>query len=169
MSDRAINIVGVGSTLMGDDGVGPAVIEALQRRGIAANVQLHDAGLAVSDVLGRLHPDDPLIVIDALRAGGKPGSVYKARLEDLSLNEGSFPRCLSLHELSVLPALRIEALTGREFKDVTIFAVEPETIDWGEGLSATVTGAIEKLIQAVLQHVEQIDGRCHAAAGDTSR
>ena len=169
MSDRAINILGVGSTLMGDDGVGPAAVEALQARGMPANVQLHDAGLAVSDVLGRLDPDDPLIVIDALRAGGEPGSVYKARLEDLSLVEGPLTGCLSLHELSVLPALRIEALTGRPFTNVTVFALEPESIAWGQGLSTTVGNAIEKLIQAVLQHVEQIDGRCPAAAGDTAR
>ena len=169
MSDRAINILGVGSTLMGDDGVGPAAVEALQARGMPANVRLHDAGLAVSDVLGRLDPDDPLIVIDALRAGGEPGSVYKARLEDLSLVEGPLTGCLSLHELSVLPALRIEALTGRQFTNVTVFALEPESIAWGQGLSTTVSNAIEKLIQAVLQHVEQIDGRCPAAAGDTAR
>jgi len=158
--------MGVGSTLMGDDGAGPAVIEALRRRGVPKSVNLYDAGLAASDVLGQLAPDEPLIVIDAIRAGGEPGSIYKARLDEVSLKECSFSGCMSLHELSVVPAMRIEALTGRSFTDVTVFGIEPAVIAWGEGLSPAATAAVEQLAKTIL---ERLDARCACAgAGDTS-
>ena len=156
MSEAHVNIIGVGNVLVGDDGVGPAAAEELMRREPGQGVCVYDAGLAVSDILGRLDPDVPLIVIDALRTGGRPGSVYQARLEELSLIEGTLSGCLSLHEISVLPALRIEALTGREFADVTVFGVEPESAEWGQGLSAPVAAALEPLVDAVLEHIENI-------------
>lgn len=166
MSNGVVNIVGVGSTLMGDDGVGSAVVEALARREVPDGVRLHDAGLAVSDVLGRLAPGETLIVVDALRAGGRAGQIYRACLDDMRPEGGRLHGCLSLHELSVLPALRMEALSGREFKDVTVFGVEPETVAWGEGLSPVVAAAAERLAGAILEY---IDARhACAAAGEPS-
>ena len=150
MSSRTVNIVGVGNVLMGDDGVGPAAIERLCRAAVPEGVCLYDAGLAVSDVVGGLSPDDPLIVIDALRAGGQAGDVYRAALEDLHLVEGSLAGAMSLHELSVLPALRIEAMTGRTFRNVTVFGIEPGAVEWGAGLSAEAEEALNELVEAVL-------------------
>lgn len=166
MFKAAVNIVGVGGTLMGDDGAGPAVIEALRRRGVPEGVNLYDAGLAVSDVLGQLAPAEPLIVIDAIRAGGEPGSIYKVRLDEMHPEEGSLTQCLSLHELSVVPALRIEALTGRNFTDVTVFGIEPATMAWGEGLSPAADDAVERLAKTIL---ERLGARCACTgAGDSS-
>ena len=109
MCSRTVNVVGVGNTLMGDDGVGPAAVEEMAHRGTPQGVQLHDAGLAVGDILGTLDPAAPLIVIDALKAGGPPGSVYRVRLPENAIGASPLPGCLSLHELSVAPALAKEA------------------------------------------------------------
>ena len=164
MSDVNVNILGVGATLMGDDGAGVAALETLSARPISPAITLYDAGLAVSDVLGGLDPDDPLIIIDAFRAGGEAGTIYKANLADMS-PDGLAPGLgISLHDISVLPALRIEAMIGRHFRNVTVFGIQPERIEWGEGLSPPVTAAMDKLIDAVLQHVELL---CSGAvAGD---
>ena len=156
MPDVRVNIVGVGNTLMGDDGVGPAAVEALGARSdLPAGAALHDAGLALADVLGQLDPDVPMIVVDAVRGDQAPGAVYRVSLSELS-DDGAAPGGpISLHEISVIPALRIEALTGRVFRDVTVFGVEPGSVAWGQGLSAPVAGALEKIITAVLQHADK--------------
>ncbi|MDY6914501.1 MAG: hydrogenase maturation protease [Planctomycetota bacterium] len=152
MSEQCVNIVGVGNILMGDDGVGTVALEQLAQQALPEYVRLHDAGLAVSDVLGRLPPAEPLIVIDAVRGDGEPGSVYKLALDDMSGPQAPLHAAVSLHELSVLPALQMEALTGRVFGEVTVFGVEPETIEWGVGLSAPVLGAMDRLVETVLTH-----------------
>lgn len=166
MPDANVNILGVGATLMGDDGAGVAALEMLSARPLPPGVTLYDAGLAVSDVLGDLDPNNPLIVIDAFRAGGEPGTIYKVNLTDMSLEgfQEAAGGGISLHEISVIPALRIEAMTGRHFRDVTAFGIEPERIQWGQGLSAPVTAAMDRLIEAVLQHVESLC--CSPVAGD---
>ena len=155
MSDVRVNIVGVGNTLMGDDGVGPAAIEAMAARSdLPAGVRLHEAGLALTDVLGQLDPDAPLFVVDAVRGGQEPGTVYRVELSDLSGADGAPGGPISLHEISVLPALRIEALTGRTFRDVTVFGIEPGSVAWDHGLSTPVAAKLDKLITAVLHHAE---------------
>ena len=150
MSETTVHIVGVGNVLMGDDGVGPAAIERLGRRALPRGVRLCDAGLAFSEVLGTLDPRDRLLVIDAVRAGGQPGDLHVLRVDPLRADDDGRP--LSLHELSVLPALRLEALAGRVFRDVTVFGVEPGRVGWGEGLSAPVAAALDRLLETVLQH-----------------
>ena len=147
------NVVGVGSTLMSDDGVGPAAIARLAARGVPEGIELHDAGLALSGVLGTLDPSVPLIVVDAVRGGGAPGTIHEIRLDAATCEAAGGPM-MSLHELSVVPALRLEALTGRVFADVTVFGVEPEKLEWGERLSPAVAAALDAVADAVLKHVE---------------
>jgi len=141
--------------LMGDDGVGPAAIDALRRRGMGDEADLFDAGLAFSEVLCELEPDRPVIVLDALRGPGPPGSIYRLTPADLSGDGGSLASAVSLHEVNVLPALRMEALAGREFKDVTILGVEPDRVEWAEGLSPPVAAAMDKLVQAVARLLDE--------------
>jgi hydrogenase maturation protease len=150
---------------MGDDGVGPALVARLAEGGVPEGLALHDAGLAAGDVLGRLDPADPLVVVDAVRAGGEPGGIVRFRLEAADVfgacgpEDGGGPPMLSLHEVSVVPALRLEALAGRVFADVTVFGVEPGRVAWGEGLSPAVEAALGPLADAILRYV-----RNHPAA-----
>jgi len=151
---------------MGDDGVGPAAIEHLRAEGFDQRAELWEAGLAFSEVLCDLKPDRPLVIIDAVRGGGAPGEVYRLDLADLDGRSGAMSAAISLHELSVLPALRMETLAGREFSDVTIFGVEPGRIDWVEGLSTPVAKALKNLTQAITEYLdEHVAGRSIAACG----
>ena len=175
MSSRRVNIVGVGNLLKGDDGVGPAAIERLQRTRLPDGVRLYDAGLAFSDVLSCLDPADALVVIDAFRFGGPAGKVYRAVLDPWDVGGGPAGDGMSLHEVSVLPALRLAALAGQEFREVILFGVEPKRVEWAADLSAQVAGAMEKLVAAVrdcareLVEYNQAEALCGAGAdGDVS-
>ena len=155
MSDRRPAIVGVGNVLMGDDGVGPAALDALRRAGAGDRAELIDAGLAFSEVLCDLTPEKPMIVVDAVRGQGEPGSIYRLTPADLDPETGAMTAAMSLHEVNVLPALRMEALAGRRFHNVTIYGVEPGKLDWGEGLSGPVAEAVEKLVEIVCRHLDE--------------
>jgi len=153
---------------MGDDGVGPAVVDALRSGGAGDRAELIDAGLAFSEVLCDLDPGQPLVIVDAVRGGGPPGSIYRLHPGDLLAEGGPTSRAVSLHEISVLPALRMEELSGRRFNDVTIFGVEPETVEWGEGLSQPVARAVRKLLNEIRRYLdERAAARGPAGPGET--
>lgn len=155
LSERPPAIVGVGNILMADDGVGPRTIDLLKRRGVGERAELLDAGLAFSEVLCDLDPQTPLVVIDAVRGGGEPGSIYRLDPSQIDVTTGSLAKAMSLHEVSVLPMLRMEALAGREFADVTIFGVEPKDLEWSDELSPVVTDATEKLADVICSFLDE--------------
>jgi hydrogenase maturation protease len=74
-----ILVAGVGHALMGDDGLGPAVIKQLEEdKGLPSRVRLLDAGPAPQEILTELSGIKKLIVIDAL-TGVAPGAVVVKR------------------------------------------------------------------------------------------
>jgi hydrogenase maturation protease len=97
------------------------------------------------DALHLLEKADKVLAIDALQAGGVPGTVYAARVADLE-NRGVQA---SLHELSLLAALHFL----RRRPEILILGVEPETIQFGMSLSPRVEAAIPELIRHVLEAV----------------
>ena len=155
MSERRPAVVGVGNILMGDDGVGPKTIDLLEARGVGEGAELVDAGLAFGEVLCDLDPGTALVVIDAVRGGGGPGSIYRLDPSQIDVTTGSLAQAISLHEVSVLPVLRMEALAGREFKDVTIFGIEPKDVEWSQELSRVVTDAMEELVDVICSFLDE--------------
>ena len=80
MADPRILVLGVGNTLMGDDGVGVHAVRALaDGYEIPANVLVVDGGVAGLRLLGEIAAADYLIIVDAVRRGGVPGSIYRLR------------------------------------------------------------------------------------------
>jgi len=172
LSERRPAIVGVGNVLMGDDGIGPAAIEALRQGRVGDRAELIDAGLALGEVLCDLDPHQPLVIIDALRGGGGPGSLYRLGLDVLNPQGASVRRAVSLHEVGVQSALRMEALSGREFTHVTIFGVEPGKVAWGQRLSRPVAQSLKNLVRVIRGYLDELaapEAQGDAVAGGTSR
>ena len=89
MSENLPAVIGVGNILMGDDGVGPKVIDLLKARGLDSRAELLDAGLALSEVLCDLEPETPLVIVDAVRGGNPPGTIYRMNPSDIDVQTGS--------------------------------------------------------------------------------
>lgn len=135
----------VGNLLMGDDGVGVHAVRELEVRA-AGRFDVADAGTSLSDVLLTRPLYGRLIVIDAIRRGGSPGSLYEARIADPEWLAHESPP-VSLHDLGVGEALWQARLAGRLPRDVWLVGVEPERVEWGIGLSPPVQAALPRLIE----------------------
>lgn len=140
-------VLGIGNVLMSDDGVGVYAVEQLRERP-RAGVLITEVGIAILDAVSLLAWADRVLVIDALRAGGAPGSVYQAEADDL-LRE---PARISLHELDLLGALELLP-PGRSRPELSVLGVEPERLEPGIGLSPKVAAALPSVVQAVHETV----------------
>src|SRR5512139_3120116 len=95
-----ILIAGLGNILLRDDGVGVHAVREL-RQDTSPGALVVEVGTAVLDALHLLEWAEAILAIDAMRAGGSPGTIYPLRVEEIA-EPGPMS---SLHELSLLGAL----------------------------------------------------------------
>jgi hydrogenase maturation protease len=142
-----ILIVGIGNLLCRDEGIGVHVIQEMKNMKLPDHIDLLDMGTSTMDLIGHLEGVKKLIVIDAMKAGGSPGTIYKCRPEDL-LPEEEGP--ISLHEIGLLESLNMAQKMGMKI-DTVIIGVEPKILDWGMELTEEVKIKIPTIIEAVLK------------------
>jgi hydrogenase maturation protease len=142
-----ILIVGIGNLLCRDEGIGVHVIQEMENMKLPDHIDLLDMGTSTMDLISYLEGVKKLIAIDAMKAGGAPGTIYKCRPEDL-LPEEKGP--ISLHEIGLLESLNMAQKMGMKI-DTVIIGVEPEVLDWGMELSEEVKKKIPAIIEAVLK------------------
>ena len=142
-----ILVVGMGNLIYRDEGIGVHIIREMEKMKLPSHIELLDIGTSTMDLISYMKEVKKLIVIDAMRAGGKPGTIYKCKPEDL-LPKDEGP--ISLHEIGLLETLNMTKKLGMEIETV-IVGVEPEIIDWGTELTKAVKNKIPLIIKAVLK------------------
>lgn len=144
ISTREPLILGLGNLLMSDDGLGVHAVRALLRNGVSPDRCL-EVGTAVLQAQGYLEEADSVIVIDAIQAGGTPGTIHC-----LEGCRASLSRRETLHDLSIAGLLRLMPAPKRP--RVLIVGVEPERLAYGLDLSETVADAMAALL-AMVEHL----------------
>ncbi|NOZ24051.1 MAG: hydrogenase maturation protease [Planctomycetes bacterium] len=153
MPDKKIAVVGVGNVLMGDDGVGPAAIEELKKAGAEDKADLINAGKAFHAVVFDLEKYEKVIIIDAVKGKGSPGTLYHFDLAELRDKDRIDSAGVSVHELSVLKTLLFQEMYQDKFKNVVFIGIQPAKVTWTEGLSDTLKKAMPTLVQTVLKEI----------------
>ena len=148
---KKVAVIGVGNILMGDEGVGVRVVEELGRLELPEGVQLIDAGTAIHALMGRLSEFDKVVIVDAVKGGGAPGTIYRLALDEIESNPS---QPFSLHDLGVLETLRIERLIGDAPEEVVIVGIEPEKVAPSLELSPSLREKLPELIRAVLEELK---------------
>jgi len=140
-------IVGMGNLLYRDEGIGVHVIQAMEKMELPGYIELLDIGTSTMDLISYLKEVKKLVVIDAMRTGGNPGTIYRCKPEDL-LPKDEGP--ISLHEIGLLETLNMAKKLGMKI-DTVIIGVEPKVLDWGMELTEEIKIKIPAIIEAVLK------------------
>jgi hydrogenase maturation protease len=143
-----ILIAGLGNLLLQDDGVGVHAVRELQKDP-PPGVLVAEVGTQVLGVLHLLEWADNVLALDAMQAGGAPGTIYAFGVDDVAEPEIQ----VSLHELGLRAALRM--LPQPTQVEIAVLGVEPEVIDYGLELSPPVAAALPRLLRAARHMVRQ--------------
>jgi hydrogenase maturation protease len=143
----------MGNLLCSDDGLGMHIIEALRKENLGPGVDLRE-GLTGLDILEKIKDFDRIIIIDAIKAGGEPGSIYKLTLEDFKDKHTlhSFSTHLNM-DIPTTLKLGEKLFPGKIARDIIIVAVEAEDI---ETISDRCTPRVEKAIPEAVQLIKTI-------------
>lgn len=145
-------ILGLGNPLRGDDGVGPRVVAELRRRGLPDGVEAVDGGTGGLDLLHLLEGWERAIIVDAALLGREPGEYVRFAPEEAHLVEGLVS--LSGHSAGLADTLALARALGRRLPDIVIYGVQPERMDWEEGLSPAVEAALPRLVEEILGQLQ---------------
>lgn len=150
---RKILVVGIGNLIMQDDGVGVHVIKALEEIGFPDNVELIDGGTNSYDLIEEFSRADQLIVVDAMHAGGEPGTIYRAPLDELGLEPNE--NITSLHEMHFVEAMKMTRMLGYN-PPTMVFGIEPAVVAVSMELSPSVAVKLPRLVELVKEEIERL-------------
>lgn len=151
---KQITILGVGNILFTDEGTGVRVLEMLnQHYAFSENVNLVDGGVLGMNLLGTISDADHLIVIDAVRNGQKPGTLY--RLEGDEIPQRVLCKN-SLHQVDLLDALTMCQALDKQ-PETVIIGVEPEDIKTVSlDLTPCVAQKTDEMVEMVLKELKHL-------------
>jgi hydrogenase maturation protease len=148
----SVVVLGVGNTLMQDDGVGVWAVRALAEcYHFPANVRLIEAGTAGLHLLSEIEGADHLLIIDAVIGKERPGSIYRLAPDDLPKRQALL---ISAHEIGINEVLSTAKLLGKT-PHTRILGVQPLEADRpGFELTPTLKRAFPFVIAAAVEELK---------------
>ncbi len=150
-----IRILALGNLLARDDGIGPYCLRLLEARySFPRDVELEDLGTPGFDLLPWIEGVSGLIILDAVRCGDPPGTVWVQRGASLIREVG--PPRTSPHQPTLREALLEAEFRGTGPEEVVLIGVEPQDTSAGTELSPMVRRAIPRLETRVLAELQRL-------------
>ena len=136
-------VLGIGNIILSDEGVGVRAAEALEATyELPDYVEVIDGGTAGMELLGPLSGVDLLLVLDAVTAGGAPGTIVKLAGREVPV---FFRSKLSPHQVSICDVLAGLEFSGELPRDLVLIGVEPESMELGLELTPTVAARLPEM------------------------
>ncbi|WP_373067232.1 HyaD/HybD family hydrogenase maturation endopeptidase [Thioalkalivibrio sp.] len=142
-------ILGIGNTLLTDEGMGVHVVHELSRQYAGqSDVECMDGGTISFMLSGPIVSTQNLIIVDTAALDAPPGTIRVFEgpaMDDFVAHGGKS----SVHEVSVADLLSIAALEGLLPARRALVGIQPENFDWGDYPTPAVARAIPAACEAV--------------------
>lgn len=150
---RRTTIIGLGSPLMGDDGLGLAAVARLMAHyELPSDVVVVDGGTWGMSLLPDIEDADRLLMVDAIKANRAPGT-------EVILDRAGLPRHLALkssaHEVGLSEVIALADLRGKLPLETFAIGLEPEVVELGTELSPRISTALDGLVARIARLLEE--------------
>lgn len=148
-SESTTLVLGVGNTLLTDEGVGVHVIHYLSRaHPPPPGVRYLDGGTLSFTLAVPIEEADQLIVVDAAELDAPPGTVRTYIGPEMDRYLGAPRR--SVHEVGLCDLMDIARLTDRLPSHRALVGIQPAEMGWGDQPSPSVAEVIPNAAASVL-------------------
>jgi len=145
-----ILILGIGNILLKDEGVGVHVVNKLKEMSLPDTIEIFDGGTAGLDLVDFIAGRKKLIVIDAVNAGEKPGTIYRLTEENLHIKPKAI---MSFHEIDFIDALHMSIVMDEKPEEIVVIGIEPKDMSDGTELSPEIEERIPRIIELVMKEL----------------
>ncbi|MCP4932940.1 MAG: hydrogenase maturation protease [bacterium] len=153
-STQKILILGLGNTLLSDDGVGVHIVNALQHRFADRNdIDCLEGGTLGLSLLPEMNNTSGFIAVDAAQIDRPPGTVVT--FENAQMDAQLAGRKRTAHEVALADLMDTALLTGIRPERRALVAIQPESTCWGDAPSKRVANAMEYAECEILSLIER--------------
>ncbi|MBF0303094.1 MAG: HyaD/HybD family hydrogenase maturation endopeptidase [Desulfamplus sp.] len=150
---KKLLVLGVGNILMMDEGIGVHAIYELLKQNwdekIYQEIDLIDGGTFTQDIFYLFVEYEKILVLDIVKGGQKPGTIYRLTESDLRQNQ---KQTLSLHDIDLLDSLSMAKMAGKN-PELHVLGIEPETINWSMELTPTLAKLFPNYVELARQEI----------------
>ena len=149
-NDSRLAILGIGNELLGDDSAGIRFVEMLQQASSdRPNLFIFNCGAVPENATGPLRKFVPdfILMVDAAEMYETPGSINWIDLSTVS----GFSASSHTLPLSILAKYLRSEFTC----EVGLLCVQPQSLEFGEGLSKPVATAVHDILSEIIQIFDQ--------------
>ena len=150
MNQRKTLVLGIGNYLMGDEGIGVHVAEALTKVDMPSHVSVLDGGTGGFHLLEYFEEHPYVILIDATLDGRTPGTIRKIKPRFAS----DFPRAMSTHDIGLKDLVSALQLTDK-MPEIDLFVVSIESIQQ-QGIE--LTPDVRRVIPWLVEEIQEMVG-----------
>jgi hydrogenase maturation protease len=151
-TNKPVLVLGVGNLLLRDEGLGVHVARRLMDMDLPLHVEVIDGGTAGLDLLEHIEGRKKVVLVDVVRGGHPPGTIYRMTPEDMEDEPRS---CLSLHDINVPDLLKVADMLGVEKPEIVMIGIEPKDMDSADlELSPEIEAQVPKLIEVVMKEIQ---------------
>jgi hydrogenase maturation protease len=148
-STKGTLVIGTGNLLLKDEGVGVHVIQRLQEKKLPPDVEVLDGGTSGFDLLYEMEGRKHVVIIDAVKGGEEPGTIYRFSGNDVKAREKAF---VSLHDINLADVFRLAELLGNK-PEIKVIGIEPKCIEPSLELSPEIEDKIPIVIGLVEEEI----------------
>ncbi|MCP8970360.1 HyaD/HybD family hydrogenase maturation endopeptidase [Ectobacillus ponti] len=152
MTSKHITVLGIGNLLYSDEGVGVQVLPQIEKRLARLPVDIVEGSTDGMRLLSVIEESDYLVIIDAMNAGMKPGTIVRIEGEEIP---SYFGVKMSIHQLGFQEVLFAARLLEQLPKQMVMYGVQPDSLEFGLELSPIVQGTLPRLAACVEEEVQQ--------------
>lgn len=149
---KTLLVMGIGNILLKDEGVGVYCMQELEKQNWPENVSFIDGGTFTQDIFYLFENFDYLLVLDAIRGGREPGTMYRLKEKDLAASK---EQSISVHDVDLLDSLKMAELLGKK-PELTVLGMEPEKLAWEMGLTETLKNIFPDFVKLAAEEINKI-------------
>jgi hydrogenase maturation protease len=147
---KPILVLGIGNILLKDEGIGVRVAEQMMTMTLPPHIEVMDGGTGGLDLLYAIEGRTKVIVVDAVKAGSPPGTLFRFTDKDLAQKKG-FIR--SAHGIDFSDVISAATYFKTKPSDIVFLGIEPFDLTVGMELSPKIEEMIPVLINLVMKEL----------------